>query len=329
MNKAITDGVQLMPPAFQEGLDVWSSGDGTPGSDTYENAANAAFVPADADFGAALELQKVNTTQRLRYMGETPLLPGCYLRITARVKAVSGNLPSVRIAGWAGGAGGLEVTGIITTGPAVSLTSYGNVTEVSAIVGAGNRGGVDMVWGPDALYGHFGLDLTGANGGIVRIDDIIIEDITSAFLRDLLATVDVRDYGAVGDGTTNDGPAFDEAIAAADGRTVLVPSGTYFLDQDVTFNTPVKFEGTLAMPDDRMLLLQRNFDFPTYMEAFEDETIAFQKGFQALINNVDHESFDLGGRKVKVFSEIDMQAAVPNRTSYSTCLLYTSDAADD
>ena len=30
MNKAISDGVLLMLPAFAIGLDVWSSGDGTP-----------------------------------------------------------------------------------------------------------------------------------------------------------------------------------------------------------------------------------------------------------------------------------------------------------
>ena len=84
MNKAITDGVLLMPPAFGTGLDVWSSGDGTPGSDTYANAANAAFVPADQDFGGCLEVHKATSITRLRYMGETPLLPGCYLRVSAR-----------------------------------------------------------------------------------------------------------------------------------------------------------------------------------------------------------------------------------------------------
>jgi hypothetical protein len=30
MNKAISDGVLLTLPAFATGLDVWSSGDGTP-----------------------------------------------------------------------------------------------------------------------------------------------------------------------------------------------------------------------------------------------------------------------------------------------------------
>ena len=109
MNKAITDGVLLMPPPFAAGLDVWSSQDGTPGSDTYQAAANAGFVPADQDFGGCLDMQKTQTVQRLRYMGETPLLPGCYLRITARVKALSGALPTVRIAGWAGGAGGTRL----------------------------------------------------------------------------------------------------------------------------------------------------------------------------------------------------------------------------
>jgi len=31
MNKAITDGINFMPPAFADGLDAWSSGNGTPG----------------------------------------------------------------------------------------------------------------------------------------------------------------------------------------------------------------------------------------------------------------------------------------------------------
>ena len=56
--------------------------------------------------------------------------------------------------------------------------------KVSAIVGTGQRSGVDMPWGLTPVYGHFGLNLTGANGGIVRIDDIEIEDVTSVFLRD-------------------------------------------------------------------------------------------------------------------------------------------------
>ncbi|GHF44375.1 glycosyl hydrolase family 28-related protein [Seohaeicola zhoushanensis] len=318
MNKAITDGLVLMPPAFAAGLEAWSSGNGTPGSDTYDGNPNAALVPADQDFGGCLELLKTDATQKLRYMGEVPLLPGCYLQIRARVKAISGNLPNVRIAAWAGGAGGAHVGGVTETGPSVALTTYGQVVEVAAIVGTGSRGGVDMAWGTGALYGHFGLDLTGPTGGIVRIDDIVIEDVTAFFLRDMLNLVDVRDYGALGDGVTDDSAAFAAADAAANGRRVLVPAGDYHLAESVTFENVVTFEGTVSMPADKMLLLTRNFDLPAYIAAFGNEELAFRKAFQALLNNADHDSLDMGGRKISVSGPIDMAAAVPNKSSYAT-----------
>ncbi|MCX8225304.1 MAG: glycosyl hydrolase family 28-related protein [Sulfitobacter sp.] len=318
MNKAITDGLVLTPAVFANGLDSYSNGDGTAGSDTYANAINAAFIPADQDFGGALEVIKTQSTQKLRYMGQTPLLPGCYLRITAKVKAISGNLPSVRIAGYPALGNGSRVGGLTESGPSVQLTSYGEVVEVSAIVGSGDRGGVDMVWGTSPVYGHFGLDLTGQNGGVVRIDDLQIEDITSAFLLDMLAQIDVRDYGAVGDGVTDDTAAFNAANAAADGRRVLISKGTYLLNGDVTFDTETLFEGKVTMPATAVLQLRHNFDLPHYIDAFETEEIAFRKAFQALLNNADHESLDMGGRKVYVTGPIDMQAATPERTSYAT-----------
>jgi hypothetical protein len=212
MNKAITDGLVLTPPKFELGLGVWSSENGTAGSATYLSAANAALVAADADFGSCLELVKTASTQKLRYMGQTPIQPGMYLRITARVKAMSGNLPSVRIAGYAMNGSNAHVTGLTEVGTSIALTTYGSV--VQAIVGTGAKGGVDMPWGTAPIYGFFGLDLTGTNGGVVRIDDIEIEDITEAFLRDMMDWVDVRDYGAKGDGSTNDRAAFVAADAA-------------------------------------------------------------------------------------------------------------------
>lgn len=318
MNKAVTDGVTLMPPPFVQGLNVWSSGDGTSGSDTYLGDPNAALVAADQDFGGCLELVKTETVQRLRYMGETPLLPGCYLQVKVRLKALSGNFPSVRIAAWAGGAGGSNVSGVPETGPSVALSTYGEVVEVSAIVGTGARSGVDMPWGVAAFYGHFGIDLTGASGGIVRIDDIEIKDVTSFFLRDMVDVVDVLDFGALGDGTSDDSVAFQAANNASDGRRVLVPEGEYRLEDSITFDVPVTFVGTVSMPDDKMLILTKDFDLPNYISAFGDEETAFKKAFQALLNNSDHESLDMGGRRVTVNAPIDMQAAVPNKTSYAT-----------
>lgn len=320
MNKAITDGLVFMPPAFEMGLDVWSSGDGTPASPTYAGSPNAALVPADQDFAGCLELVKTTSTVKLRYMGDTPILPGCYLRIRARVKAMSGNLPAVRIAGWAGGAGNAHVAGVVETGPSVQLTAYGKVETVEAIVGTGARGGVDMSWGTAALFAHFGLDLTGPNGGVVRIDDIEIEDVTSVFLRDLIDWVDVRDYGAKGDGVTNDAAAFEAADAAAlvSGRSVLVSAGSHFLDADVTFEAPVRFEGTVTMPADRRLSLTRSFDLPSYAAAFGSEEEGFKRAVQALLNFVDHDSLDLCGRRIEVTAPIDMQAAVNNKTTFAT-----------
>lgn len=318
MNKAITDGLVFTPSTFENGLDVWSSQDGTAGSDTYLSDPNAAFVPADQDFSGCLEILKTSTTQQIRYMGQTPILPGCYLRITARVKAVSGNLPTVQIAGWAGGASDTHVDGLTEVGGAKTLTGYGDVVEVSAIVGTGSRTGVDMQWGSEPIYGHFGLDLTGANGAVLRIDDIEIEDVTSAFLRSMMDWVDVRDYGAKGDGTTDDIAAFEAADAAADGREVLIPEGVYYLPTNMTFQNRVRFQGSLSMPVTAQLSLTKNYDLGTYVEAFGgDEIEAFKKALQALFNYTDHESLDMQGRRIELSEPIDVQEVVNNLSTYA------------
>ncbi|GAA3867532.1 right-handed parallel beta-helix repeat-containing protein [Celeribacter arenosi] len=316
MNKAITDGLVLMPPAFANGLGQWSSEDGTVGSATYAGAPNAAIVAADADFGGCLEIVKQASVTKLRYMGETPLLPGMYLRITARIKAVSGNLPSVRIAGWAGASGQTHVSGLVETGETVALTSYGEVVEVSAIVGSGARSGVDMPWGLSSIYGHFGLDLTGSNGGTVRIDDIRIEDVSGFFLADSSGVIDVRDFGAVGDGTTDCLAAFNAADAAANGRKIIVPTGSYRIAGNLTLVHEPVFQGTLVMADGDRLALRRGFDLNSYIDAFGDEELALRKAFQALLNYTDHEALDLCGRRIEITSPIDVAAAVGNQSSF-------------
>ncbi|QQA42229.1 glycosyl hydrolase family 28-related protein [Pelagovum pacificum] len=316
MNKAITEGLVFMPPPFSGGLDVWSAGDGIPGSDTYDIIPNGIYVAADSTFAGCLEVLKTETVAKVRYTGETQILPGCYLQIRAKVKAVSGPLPAVRIAGWAGKPNGAHLGGVTEVGPSTQLTDYGEVVEVTAIVGTGDRQGVDMVW-TGAAYGHFGIDITGPNSAVVRVDDIEIEDVTGYFLRDLMAIVDVRDYGAKGDGSTDDSAAFEAADADAGDRTVHVPAGTYFLNNHVTMESRVSFEGTIAMPADKRFILQKNFDFDAYYQAFKNEELAFRKAYQALLNAADHESLDLCGRRIAVFSPIDMQAAEGEKTSFA------------
>ncbi len=88
MNKAITDGVVLMPLPFAAGLGVWSSGDGTPGSDTYAISGSGVFVSADQDFGGCLEVLKDMATSYVRYMGETPVLSGRSVRLLTLLQAL-------------------------------------------------------------------------------------------------------------------------------------------------------------------------------------------------------------------------------------------------
>ncbi len=309
MNKALTDGVVFMPPPFADGLNNWSSTDGTSGSPTYAGATNAALVPADQDFDGCLELYKDANSVKVTYRGQTPYEQGCYLRVSARVKVVSGPLPSVRVVGWPGNTSGNHASGYVEAGPSIPLTAYGEVVEVSAIIGSGSRNGVDMIWGGDVTFGHFGLEFTGSNGAIIRIDDMKIEDITGAYLRDMMDWVDVRDFGAAGDGTTNDHAAFLAADAAANGRTVLVPDGVFRITSNLTMNADMRFEGTISMPDNVYLSLTRSFDLPTYIDAFGDEILGFKKAFQALLNYTDHEILDMCGRRIDVTEPIDLHAA--------------------
>ena len=61
---------------------------------------------------------------------------------------------------------------------------------------------------------------------------------TGAINRDinlkLTDTVSVKDFGAVGDGTTNDATAFTNAWTASNPKAVLVPAGSYKITGTVT-----------------------------------------------------------------------------------------------
>ncbi|MTH35188.1 right-handed parallel beta-helix repeat-containing protein [Paracoccus limosus] len=314
----------LMPREFRLGLNLWSRTDGTPDSPTWAGQGNAAVVASDQDFGNCLEILKLDTVTSLRYMRPTPISPGTYLRISTRVKALAGNIPQVRIAGYAGGPGGGNIAGAVQIGPVVTLPGYGNVVEVSAVVGSGRRNGVDMPWGRQATFGYFGLDLIGDNNGSVVIENFVIEDVTAAFVPDMLDWVDVRDFGAVGDGVTDDRAAFVAANAASGTNQVLVPAGTYFIGSDLSISSVVRFVGKLSMPRTARLALTGKFDFPTYAAAFGDETEGMKRALQALFGYTDHSVLDLAGRCVHLTEPLRVADYAPALTTFSNRRVITN-----
>jgi hypothetical protein len=181
MNLHTHPEVDLMPPAFVEGLDDWSRGDGTPESPTYDAAENARLAPGDADFGTCLELRTTGPVARLRYMGEVPLMAGAYVEVAVRVKAVRGPLPRARIAAWAGGAQGRGVEGLPGAGTEVALPMHDAAVELRAVIGREARPGVDLVWDRRVLYAHVGVDVLGPVGAVVRIENVAVRDVTRRF----------------------------------------------------------------------------------------------------------------------------------------------------
>jgi hypothetical protein len=171
--------VDLTPPDFAEGLDDWSSGDGTPDSLTYEDAEHVRIAVGDPDFGTCLEMRKIEPVQRLRYMAELPVPNGGFVEVRARLKALRGPLPGARVAAWPGGLHGRCVPDLPAEAPVAPMPAHGEVLELRAVIGPTTLPGVDLVWDGRVLYAHVGLDLVGPDGGVVRIERLAVRDITT------------------------------------------------------------------------------------------------------------------------------------------------------
>jgi hypothetical protein len=179
MVSAASCAFDLMPPPFSDGLWDWSRTDGRPDGPTYGDAGNARLAQGDPDFGICLELRKVSTVERLRYMGELPIRAGAFIEVRARFRQQRGPLGLVRIAAWPGGAGGEGVAGLRTCGTAAHARALGRVGEIVAVIGPEPLPGVDMVWDDRVLYAHVGLDLLGPDNAVMRIENLSVRDVTT------------------------------------------------------------------------------------------------------------------------------------------------------
>ena len=312
MSKAITDGITLMPLPFSAGLDRWSCENGRPGEATFADQLEATVLNDDPVFGSCLQLVKDRPVTQLRYMMETPVMPGFFLKITARVRVTSGPLPTVRIAGWPGRAGLGGASDNMTKGPAIAVPAKDEVVTVCAIVGTAQRTGVDLVW-QDAIYGHFGLDLAGPVGATVIVDNLVIEDVSAAFQGSLFSAIDVRDFGAVADATTDASAAFQAADQAAQGRDVVVPAGVFYLADNIRLNSAFKFVGTVVQAAGQRFVLSKSLNFMSYCRAFGDVETAFRKAFQAMSYIETPAVLDLNGAVISLTAPLDLQGCDPGR----------------
>lgn len=182
MSISLFSDTDLMPPPFSEGLCDWSREDGTPETLTYETARNARLARNDADFGDCLEVRKLDPVQRLRYMGEVPVQRGAFIEFGARVKAMRGPLPEVRAASFAGGIHASVISGLPLQGPVTRLENFETVYLVRAVIGPKAMPGVDLVWDSRAVYAHLGIDILGPENSVLRIEQMVVREVTLRFL---------------------------------------------------------------------------------------------------------------------------------------------------
>ena len=108
-------------------------------------------------------------------------------------------------------------------------------------------------------------------------------------------TISVKDYGAKGDGSTDDYSAITSAIAAAAGKTLVFPKGTYSVTQTIVFDQSdsiVRGVGdvTITMPDD----VNRTWSVANVGKSTIDSANAISPVERVLIENI---TFDFNNNR--------------------------------
>ena len=108
-------------------------------------------------------------------------------------------------------------------------------------------------------------------------------------------TISVKDYGAKGDGSTDDYSAITSAIAAAAGKTLVFPKGTYSVTQTIVFDQSDSIvrgvgEVTITMPDD----VNRTWSVANVGKSTIDSANAISPVERVLIENI---TFDFNNNR--------------------------------
>ena len=294
-------GDSYKPRKFLEGLSHWR--DALTGGSSLTNSTDITLSTQSNSTYGKLLVSKTQSTMKIVHGNHIPLAVGQYLEISFQVRLNNGSAPKMRIISQALNSQSSPISGLVQHGPTTTAIT-GVDMEVSAIVGFSSRSGVDFVWNSDCRSGYFGIEFYDVNGGELVVSDMNIRDVTAAFTALHTGIVDVRDFGAIGDGTTDCLNAFVAADEAADGRTIFVPEGDYFISSAIAIHSPLQFSGRLVSDISTPIMLIHQFDLEVYVHAFKDEELAFRKAFQALFRFSDHRVLDMRGRSITLRSPI-------------------------
>ena len=108
--------------------------------------------------------------------------------------------------------------------------------------------------------------------------------------------VNVKDFGAVGDGVTDDTEAIQKALNAGIGKTVFFPIGEYIVSPDVTFNVyqNTKFIGLSC--ENTKITTVKTSDFLPYMFLIKGDNVFFY-GLHFDGGRIESEKDTLHGRQ--------------------------------
>lgn len=136
-----------------------------------------------------------------------------------------------------------------------------------------------------------GIQINGTTDTITAIDGSM--DVVGYVSED--STISVKDHGAKGDGSTDDYSAITSAIAAAAGKTLVFPKGTYSVTQTIVFDQSdsiVRGVGdvTITMPDD----VNRTWSVANVGKSTIDSANAISPVERVLIENI---TFDFNNNR--------------------------------